>query len=352
MTLSTILSGNDSLQKLRKLLTSKFKHSKVFVLTDKHTSKQCLPVFKKHIGSSAFTEIKIKAGEQHKTLHTCEIIWKTLLNKNSDRDTLLINLGGGTVCDIGGFAASVYKRGIAFVNIPTTLLAMTDAAIGGKTGVDFLHYKNMIGSFTQPHTTIIHREFLKTLPTRQLNSGKAEILKHALIADKSLWNLIEKDFNLTEEVLSKSIAVKTKIVKKDFKEQHLRKILNFGHTMGHAIESFYLQKGRDILHGEAVALGMIVEVYLSFLNDKLDIKTMTDIVSSMYSHFTLSETLSYKKLEKFLMADKKNKSGKINFTLISNIGSASIDNFCSKEQIKMALDFHNDYNAWLKNNRT
>ncbi|HNR19257.1 MAG TPA: 3-dehydroquinate synthase [Bacteroidia bacterium] len=335
--MSVIITGNDSLRKLRKLLVSKFKHSKVFVLTDNNTSKQCLPVFKKHIGVLPFTEIKIKSGEQNKTLATCEIIWKALLNKNADRNTLLINLGGGTICDIGGFAASVYKRGIAFVNIPTTLLAMTDAAIGGKTSVDFLHFKNMIGSFTQPHATVIHREFLTTLPPRHLNSGRAEILKHALIADQSLWNLIEKDFYVTEEVLKKSITVKTKITEKDFKEANYRKLLNFGHTIGHAIESYYLQNELDILHGEAVAAGIFIESCLSFKNNKLSLNEIVAIGDCVFKHFPPPHVPSLKYLEKFLLADKKNVSGKVNFTLLNKIGEASINNTCSKQDMLDAI---------------
>lgn len=350
--MSVIVTGKNSLKQLSKIIASDFKSAKVFVITDDNTSLVCLPLFKIHIGKLSFIEIKIKAGEKHKTLNTCENIWRILIKHNADRRSLIINLGGGTVCDVGGFAASVFKRGIAFINVPTTLLAMTDAAIGGKTGVDFLHYKNMIGTFTQPNATIIYKDFLKTLPSREINSGKAEIIKHALIADKGLWNLITKDFTITDTVLKKSIALKTKIIAKDFKENNLRKLLNFGHTIGHAIESYYLQKGMDILHGEAVGAGMIVELYLSSLKNELFLSDLEQIGLFLYSHFSLRETLSYKQLEKFLIADKKNKNGKINFTLLHKIGNASIDNFCNKEEIKEGIDFYNYCNARLKNNRT
>lgn len=347
--MSAIITGKDSLKQLSKIVASDLKPTKVFLITDGNTSLVCLPVFKKHHGKLSFTEIKTKAGEKHKTLSTCEYIWRILIKHHADRHALIINLGGGTICDIGGFAASVYKRGIAFINIPTTLLAMTDAAIGGKTGVDFLHYKNMIGTFTQPGATIIYKDFLRTLSEREINSGKAEIIKHALIADKSLWNLIIKDFTITDALLKKSIAVKTKIVAKDFTENGLRKLLNFGHTLGHAIESFYLQNGLDILHGEAIAAGMLIEIYLSYFKKKLSFKDMEQIQSFIMTHFPLPGTLSHKQLEKFLIADKKNQKGKINFTLLNKIGNASIDNFCSNKEIKEAITFYNNFNAKLKN---
>jgi len=309
--------GEKSLTKLDFLT-----YSKVAILVDENTKRNCLYKLPKFDNC---TIIEIKSGEEHKNITTCSFIWEELTNNHFDRKSLLINLGGGVIGDMGGFCASTYKRGIDFIQIPTTLLAMVDASIGGKLGIDFNGLKNQIGLFNNPKSVLINSEFLNTLSDNELKSGFAEVVKHALIANNNLWNkIISTSFNdlIWEEIIETSIKIKNKIVASDPFEKGERKKLNFGHTFGHAIESYYLEKGTPILHGEAVFIGMILETELSPISkeDKNEIKNY------ILSNFTLAHTPNKSNLLPFLMNDKKNSQGKINFSLLNKIGDCSVDN--------------------------
>ena len=304
-------------------------YSRVAILVDENTKRDCLNKLPKADNSII---IEIKSGEENKNISTCNFIWQELTNHNFDRNSLLINLGGGVIGDMGGFCASTYKRGIDFVQFPTTLLAMVDASVGGKLGLDFDGLKNQVGLFTNPKSVLINPEFLKTLDENQLVFGFAEVVKHALIADLDFWNYLTKtDFQdlIWEEVIAHSIAIKNKIVLNDPKEKGERKKLNFGHTFGHAIESYYLQKGTPIFHGQAIALGMLIE---SEMSDLTGIEK-AEITAFILSNFSLPHNPAKNQLIAFMQNDKKNKDGKINFSLLKGIGNCSIDNFFSPDEL-------------------
>ena len=304
-------------------------YSKVGILVDENTKRDCLPKLSQLENSII---IDIKSGEEYKNINTCNFIWEQLSEHNFDRDSLLINLGGGVIGDMGGFCASTYKRGIDFIQIPTTLLAMVDASVGGKLGVDFNGLKNQVGLFSNPKAVLINPEFLQTLPEDQLKSGFAEVVKHALISDKNLWKeIISVPFNEMnwEEIIETSINIKNKIVIADSFEKGERKKLNFGHTFGHAVESYYLEKGTPILHGEAVLMGILLEVEISGVSQEQN----NEIKNYILSNFSLPFTPKKSDLLPFLMNDKKNKVGKINFSLLTNIGTCSVDNLFSADEL-------------------
>jgi 3-dehydroquinate synthase len=318
-----------------------------YILTDENTKKHCLSAFVKntpHIEN--YTNITISSGEAHKTLKTCEVIWKTLTEDFAERNSLLINLGGGVISDMGGYAASVYKRGIPHCNVPTTLLGMIDAAIGGKTGIDFLGLKNIIGTFTPAENTYIDVSFLQTLPEEHLRSGFAELLKIALISGKELWEQITdlgfKDILSRPDIISKAVQLKNNIVQQDPYEQGIRKKLNFGHTIGHAIESYSIIHGKNpLLHGDSVAIGMICESWLSNKVSGLgdaDSKAIIDKIVSSCGKFKLN--IEKSELLRMIRNDKKNAGQKINFTLLSSIGRACIDQHFSEKLIFEALDYY------------
>ena len=304
-------------------------YSKVAILVDENTKRDCLnklPNFENSI------VIEIQSGEENKNISTCNFIWEQLSKNNFDRNALLINLGGGVIGDIGGFCASTYKRGIDFVQIPTTLLAMVDASVGGKLGIDFDGLKNQVGLFVNPKIVIINPEFLKTLDKNQLVFGFSEVVKHALIADKEFWNtILETPFDKLNwnYIIEKSVQIKNNIVLNDPREKGERKKLNFGHTFGHAIESYYLQKGTPVFHGQAIALGMLLE---SKMSDLTEIEK-GEITEFILSNFTLPYNPAKNKLIQFLLNDKKNKAGKINFSLLEGIGNCSIDNLFSANEL-------------------
>ena len=323
-----IIIGEDSLQTIQYS-----SYSAIAILVDEHTKMNCLDIFLKECQINPKLIIEIHSGEEHKNLSTCEHIWQKLTTAQFDRNSLFINLGGGVIGDMGGFAASCYKRGIDFIQVPTTLLAMVDASVGGKLAIDLENFKNQIGLFKSPKGVYIFPKFLQTLNQRQIVSGYAEIVKHALIADKDYWQLlmetsIEK-INW-EETIYHSIALKNNIVESDPFEENKRKILNFGHTLGHAIESYYLKKEKDILHGEAVALGMYLEAELSPLN----IKKKKEIQDYLKSNFNLVDCPSIEQLLPYLKNDKKNEHDNINFSLLNDIGCSSYNNKLSIEKIK------------------
>ena len=320
----SIWIGADSLSKL-----DLSEYSKVAILVDENTKRDCLNKLSKADNSII---IEIKSGEKNKNISTCNFIWQELTNHNFDRNSLLINLGGGVIGDMGGFCASTYKRGIDFIQIPTTLLAMTDASIGGKLGIDFLGLKNQIGLFINPKSVLIYPDFLETLPLDQLKSGFVEVLKHALISDKNLWNKIlntpfeELNWN---DLISLSVEIKNKIILSDSREKGERKKLNFGHTFGHAIESFYLQKDTPILHGQAIALGILIEAKMSNLSELEKV----EITAFILSNFRLPHNPTKNQLLKFMRNDKKNLDEKINFTLLDGIGNCSLDNLFSEDEL-------------------
>ena len=316
--------GENSLSKL-----NVGSYSKVAILVDENTKRDCLSKLPKLENPII---IEIQSGEENKNLATCNFIWEELTKHNFDRNSLLINLGGGVIGDMGGFCASTYKRGIDFIHIPTTLLAMADASIGGKLGVDFNHLKNQIGLFTNPKSVIINPVFLQTLIENQFKSGFAEVVKHALIADENLWSIITTtDFEKLnwEKIITLSVELKNKIVFTDSKEKGERKKLNFGHTFGHAIESYYLEKGTPILHGEAIFMGMNLETELSNLSNS----KKNEIKNYILSNFGLPYTPSKMELLKFLKNDKKNKAEKINFSLLNGIGNCTIDNLLTEDEL-------------------
>jgi 3-dehydroquinate synthase len=320
----SIWIGEDSLSKLD-IST----YSKVAILVDENTKKKCLNLLPTIHGSII---IEIESGEKNKTISTCNLIWKELTHHKFDRNSVLINLGGGVIGDMGGFAAATYKRGIDFIQIPTTLLAMVDASIGGKLGVDFNGLKNQIGLFSNPESVIINPRFLETLPEEELKSGFAEVVKHALITDKDLWQKITNNpfHNLDwKEIIYTSLQIKNKIVISDPKEKGERKILNFGHTFGHAIESYYLEKGTPILHGEAIFMGIILESEISDLTQS----EKNEIKNYILSNFALPYTPKKSYLHKFLLNDKKNKKEKINFSLLKGIGNCTIDNLFTEDEL-------------------
>ena len=304
-------------------------YSKVAILVDENTKRDCLPKLPQLDNSII---IEIKSGEEHKNINTCNFIWKQLTANHFDRNSLLINLGGGVIGDMGGFAASTYKRGIDFIQVPTTLLAMVDASVGGKLGVDLNGLKNQIGVFNNPKSVLILPEFLETLPENQLKSGFAEVIKHALISDKNLWQeIISIPFNEMnwEKIIETSINIKNKIVLSDPYEKGERKKLNFGHTFGHAVETYYLEKGTPILHGEAVLMGILLELELSLVTQEQN----NEIKNYILSNFSLPFTPKKSDLLPFLMNDKKNKVGKVNYSLLTNIGSCSVDNLFSTDEL-------------------
>ena len=316
--------GEDSLSKLDIL-----SYSKVAILVDENTKRDCLHKLPK-IDSHVI--IEVKSGEHNKTISTCNYIWEKLTENQFDKNSLLINLGGGVIGDMGGFCASTFKRGIHFIQIPTTLLSMVDASIGGKLAIDFKNFKNQIGLFNNPKTVLIYPEFLATLPKKILKSGFSEVVKHALIADRDLWNNISsKRFEDLDwlKIITTSVSIKNNIVLSDPYEIDMRKKLNFGHTYGHAIESFYLKKGTPVLHGEAVFAGMILETQLSNLHpeEKLEIKNY------ILSNFSLPFFPKKSDLLPFLINDKKNKLGKISFSLLNQIGDCMVDHLFSLDEL-------------------
>ena len=320
----SIWMGNNSLSKLE--VSS---YSKIAILIDENTKRDCLYKLPK-IENSLI--IEIPSGEENKNISTCNFIWEKLTEHQFDRNSLLINLGGGVIGDIGGFCASTYKRGIDFIQIPTTLLAMVDSSVGGKLGVDFKDLKNQIGVFNNPKSVLIDPEFLQTLPENELKSGFAEVVKHALIADKDLWSKITSTpfANLDwQEIIAISVQIKNKIVRKDPLEKGERKKLNFGHTYGHAIESYYLEKGTPILHGESVFMGMILETDLSSISEE----EKQEIKNFILSNFSLPFTPKKSDILSNLVNDKKNKEGKINFSLLNKIGVGSIDHLFSIDEL-------------------
>lgn len=334
---------------------SECEHERIFILTDETTKEKCWPMLQSFYGLRDTTMITIGATDTHKTIESVEHVWRALDEGMATRHSLLINLGGGMVTDLGGFAASTFKRGIDFINIPTTLLAMVDASVGGKTGINFDGLKNEIGVFNDARFVILDTEFLRSLDEKNMRSGYAEMIKHGLISDEEHWadlinfDLANPDLKHLQTLLAKSVSVKEKIVEKDPKEKDIRKALNFGHTFGHAFESHSLhlseQNGSTpLLHGYAVTYGLICELYLStikagFPTDKMH--QTVQFIRSYYGNFPITCD-DYDTLIELMRHDKKNNSGVINFTLLSGIGNIHINQTASEEEIKECLDFYRE----------
>lgn len=325
-------------------------YSKLFILVDENSLKHCYPQLVTAIPAFEDAEIiEIESGEENKNIEVCTQLWAALSELYADRKSLLINIGGGVITDMGGFLASAYKRGIDFINIPTTLLAQVDASVGGKVGVDLNNIKNVIGFYNNPKAVFVEAVFLSTLDERQLKSGFAEIIKHALIADKKYWNKIKQvDFTDSQEVgtlIKSSIEIKNKIVEEDPFEKNIRKSLNFGHTVGHAIESFFLEKNdtaKSLLHGEAVAIGMICEAFISEqknLLSKSELEEIAKLIKLIYKPVLILSN-DFDSLIQLMQHDKKNEQHQINFTLLSAIGKCEINQTASNDQLIKALAYY------------
>jgi 3-dehydroquinate synthase len=327
---------------------AKQKYSQHIMVCDSNTLNQCLSKLILNCKRLADAEIiELEPGEENKSLEFSAHIWQTLIENKADKQSLIINFGGGVVSDIGGFCASTYKRGIDFINIPTSLLAMADASVGGKTGIDFNEIKNSIGTFAQPKAVFINPDFLKTLPKRHFKNGLAEIFKMALIYDKKFWaelKTIEPEDN-AELLITKSVGLKNKLVLEDPFDNGVRKTLNFGHSIGHAMEALLLPTTNALLHGEAIVIGMMIESHLA-LQKKLVVKKEFDEVYSVLTNlFTPPQIsqLSLSSILEVLKNDKKNSNNKFRFALINKIGSCAFDVEVTELQIKKAIEYYHSH---------
>ncbi|MGC4129575.1 MAG: 3-dehydroquinate synthase [Bergeyella sp.] len=321
--------------------------SKILILCDENTHEYCAP----HLLANLETEIpveiiEIEPGEELKSIETATQLWEIFSEFEADRKTLLVNVGGGVITDMGGFVASTYKRGIRFINMPTTLLGMCDASIGGKTGIDHQFLKNIVGTFALPEQIFVYPSFLETLPFTELISGFAEMLKHGLIADREHWedliSITDLNADSVAPFIEKSMQIKQNVVEQDFKEQNIRKILNFGHTIGHAVESLFLKSGKVVPHGECVALGMIAETRIAFLENLITEGTAGNIILNLGKFYPYHSIQAFgdEDILSLMKNDKKNASGNINFSLIDGIGSCRYDFPASENSIISALDYY------------
>ena len=321
-------------------------HDKIFVLTDETTVVKCWPVVKNYFSLRDAKVITIGATDTHIDLDTMVHVWKSLGEGGASRHSCMINLGGGMVTDLGGFAAATFKRGINFINIPTTLLSMVDASVGGKTGINFGGLKNEIGVFCDSKFVILDTEFLRTLDAENICSGYAEMLKHGLISDEKMWaelvgfDLAHPDLQQLQRMVGDSVAVKERIVEQDPHEHGIRKALNLGHTFGHAFESWALKR-KPVLHGYAVAFGLIPELYLSVMKTGFPTEKMRQTVNFIKEYYgSLPITCDdYDELIELMRHDKKNQDGIINFTLLGGIGDIRINQSATIDEIKEAFDF-------------
>lgn len=323
--------------------------SKIFLLADKHTNECCTPIVLSLLATDIPLEIiEIEAGEPHKHIDTCTQVWYALSELGADRKSLLINIGGGVVTDLGGFVASTYMRGIPFINIPTSLLAMVDASVGGKTGVDLGALKNLVGVINNPKGVLIYPDFLATLPTEELRSGMAEMFKHGLISDEAYWHKMCNLSELTEahlgSLIYESVVIKNEVVTQDPTEKGLRKTLNYGHTLGHAIESYCLQNpNRErLLHGEAIAIGMVLATYLSVKELGFSMEKC-DQVKAVLGEYFKKQDFSYEEITdicQLMRFDKKNVGGNVHFVLLEAIGKPKIDCIVPYEEIYKAFEYY------------
>lgn len=343
--MQSIIYAQNIVADLQAAITAKGAADKIVLLTDERTHELCRPLLASML--DGVYEITIGHTDLHKNLDTLSQVWRGLQTAHATRHSLLINLGGGMPTDLGGFAAATFKRGIRFINIPTTLLAMVDAAVGGKTGINFGSLKNEIGCFSDAETVLISTDFLKTLDPENLRSGYAEMLKHALLSDHAMWqthlayNLAQPDWVQLQNMVRQSIDFKQRIVTEDPHERGLRKALNLGHTAGHALESLFMQQDRPVLHGYAVAWGLVVELFMSHALLKFPLETLRHAVSyilELYGRPVFS-CQDYERLHELMLHDKKNKGTQINFTLLADVGEIRIDQNASLELVDEAFDF-------------
>ncbi len=323
------------------------KYSNLFIITDSNTNEYCLHKFLPYLETDLIIEIiEFEAGEINKNIDTCIEIWKVLTELGADRKSLVINLGGGVVTDLGGFVASTFKRGVDFINIPTTLLSMVDASVGGKTGVDLGNLKNQIGVINVPTMVLIDTQYLETVPQNELRSGLAEMLKHGLIFDKNYWeqflDISTIDFSDLDLLIHRSVVIKNEIVMQDPTEKNIRKALNFGHTLGHAIESYFLENENKttLLHGEAIAVGMILESFISWqkkLITEIEYRQIKLAINAIYDAVQIDEN-DLQPIMDLLIHDKKNEFGTIQFALINGIGSIKINQLVENELILSAFE--------------
>ena len=325
------------------------KISSIFILVDENTDQFCLEIFIKKSGIKLFNKIIIASGEDNKNIDTCVSIWDQLNSYKADRKSLLINLGGGVLTDIGGFAASTYLRGINFINIPTTLLGMVDAAHGGKTGIDFKLLKNQIGVFNEPIEVLLDNEYLKTLSKEEFINGYAEVVKHSLLTNKpdlTFNSLVKLDlFNDSDYIINSYSQVKNEIVKSDKYESNIRKVLNLGHTIGHAVESYshISNKIVDLKHGQAIVIGIITELYISYKKFNFPLKDVISVKNHLNKYFT---SIPLKQgdimnIYDLMVYDKKKEGSKINFVLLKEFGKPVIDQIVDKELFKESFKFYN-----------
>lgn len=322
-------------------------YSKIFILVDENTSQYCLPHLLNHLATEMEIEIiELEVGEIHKNIATCTEVWGALSELGADRKSIMINLGGGVISDLGGFVACTFKRGIDFINIPTTLLSMVDASIGGKNGVDLGNLKNQIGIIREPKAVLVDTQFLSTLPQNEMRSGLAEMLKHGLIFDKKYWDKFKniKDLHTEDlnQLIHQSIQIKNTIVCEDLTENGVRKSLNFGHTLGHAIESYFLENESKttLLHGEAIAVGMILESYISREKNLLtnnEYQEIKYIINDIFERIEFSQ-VDIDKIIELLIFDKKNEFGKVQFALLDGIGKIKINQESDNQLIYKAFE--------------
>ncbi|TVZ51576.1 3-dehydroquinate synthase [Dokdonia sp. Hel_I_53] len=343
-----IVFNNSGYTALNKFLKSSA-YSGIYIIVDTNTHEHCLASFLGNLDTDLPIEvIEITPGEIHKNIETCTGVWHSLADLNADRKAVVINVGGGVVTDLGGFVASTFKRGMDFINVPTSLLAMVDASVGGKTGVDLGTLKNLIGIINNPQLVLIDGGFLSTLPKNELRSGLAEMYKHGLVVNKPYWDQLKDLSGLSIDDLNRliyeSISIKNKIVLQDPTEQNIRKTLNYGHTLGHAIESYCLDKDdkRTLLHGEAIAIGMILESYISMRITGLNEQHLTEICAvftELYDQVMFNQK-DIGHIIEYLKYDKKNTNGNVNFVLLETIGKAVIDQKVSNTIIYEGFDFY------------
>ncbi|MDR2810911.1 MAG: 3-dehydroquinate synthase [Tannerellaceae bacterium] len=345
-----VIISNDLKTDLERFLST-LKYDKLFILTDTNTKEKCYPLIKDISVLQAARLICILSGDVHKNQEQLSAVWQILSNEGASRNSLLINLGGGMITDLGGFAGATFKRGLQTLNIPTTLMALVDAAVGGKTGINFNGLKNEIGSFYPPVCVFINSSFLRTLDWNNLLSGYAEMMKHALISSMETYASVLSfdlskpvDYALLNRMVAQSVAIKERIVEEDPKEKGIRKALNFGHTVGHAIESLSFKTDTPLLHGHAVAVGIVCELYLSYKQCGFPTDKLTQTIHYIKEYYPpfFFDCKAYDSLYEWMTHDKKNENGIINFTLLSDIGQIHINRSVNKELIWESLDFYRE----------
>lgn len=340
--------GAYALKHLQERVADEAAGARYFILGDDHTLEHCLPELLAHVPALNDAEsIQVRHGESSKDIEVCRALWGHLAELAADRHAMVINLGGGVITDLGGFVAATYKRGVGFVNVPTSLMGMVDAAIGGKTAIDLNGVKNLVGAFAEPVSVHVHPPFLRTLGKRELLNGIAEMVKHGLVRDADHWNALRRaplhDLEALSPLILRSATIKAEVVTEDPKETGPRKLLNFGHSIGHALEAFALESpGRSLLHGEAVAIGMVCATWLSWRFGLLDRDRMNAVEENLlglYPHFPLYASDHHRVIE-LMRNDKKNFGDEFRFTLLTDIGSARVDVPVNAAQVADALDHY------------